>query len=349
MKRVLLALYCVVIIVLSACSAPLSRIQFEYAGVPAQAENEGGVFLQSASSRPAPLRALPSPSPAPAQAPSPTPAPGVDTSFELASEAVYGDEELIEDFSVSPGGEAPEIPALEISTYPHYKERFDARYQSFIASFPQLPVTTALALVNVNADYGYYNAISQITEPGALLVLCNKNFQLPTDFVPQNLRNVAGTARQMTDEAASAFEDMQEALRGELGLGLTVVSAYRDYYYQRSLYNRYAARDGAAVADTYSARAGHSEHQTGLAIDFLHRSPSGSLRGAGFQNTAQFAWLQAHAHEYGYILRYPEGCESVTGYRFEPWHWRYIGAEDATRMFEAGITTFEEYIGTYYR
>lgn len=351
MKRALLVLYCAIIIILPACTVP--SMPLVYADIPARTDEAAGSLR---SPRAVPLTVsesveLPSPAPRPlaqsSPSPAPVPTPNVDDSFEMASEAAYGDEVVIEDFSVSPNGEAPGNPALELVEYPHYIAKNNARYRAFIAAFPHLPVSMSLALVNVNADFGYYNGITQILEPESVLVLCNKNFQLPEDYVPKTLRNVAGTDRKMTDEAASAFERMQQALRDELGLRLVVVSAYRSYHYQKTLYRRYAARDGAAVADTYSARAGHSEHQTGLAIDILHRWPSGSLRRAGFQNTAQYAWLQAHAHKYGYILRYPEGYEPVTGYIFESWHWRYIGVEAATRMFEEGIATFEEYAGTF--
>ena len=339
MKRALFALYCLLIIVLSACSGPLSHIPFEYAdAAPVQAE---AVYLQSAASR---QDSLPRASVKTAEA-----TPDVDTAIEQASESLEGgDDSLITDFSVDPGGGGPFEPISDLLSYPHYIEANEMRYRSFLAKFPDSAAESALALVNVNADYGYYAGITVIEETGSVLVLCNKNFQLPSVFVPETLRNIAGTSYKMTDEAASAFERMKQAVRDELGLPLAVVSGYRDYAYQKALYNRYAKADGPDVADTYSARAGHSEHQTGLAIDFLHKSPSGSMRGAGFQNTAQYAWMQAHAHEYGFILRYPEGHESVTGYRFEPWHWRYIGIEDATRMFEEGFATFEEYIGTYY-
>jgi len=265
---------------------------------------------------------------------------------ELASEAVYDEDVVIEDFSVSPGGELAAPPALGLNEYPHYIGRNHKRYQAFIAAFPHLPVTMALALVNVSADFGHYEGITQIANPHCFLVLSNKNFRLPVDYVPQNLRFVGGTERQMVCEAATAFELMHQALQDELGLQLVVVSAYRSYNRQNELYTAYAARDPRGV-DTYSARPGHSEHQTGLAIDFLHRRPSGSLRRSGFQNTAQFAWLQVHAHKFGFILRYPSGYEPITGYIFESWHWRYIGTEDATRMFEAGMATFEEYTGTF--
>lgn len=261
-----------------------------------------------------------------------------------------GDTLLIQDFSVAQIEAAAEAiePVSEFLEYAHYIEENEERYHAFIAAFPELAVTTSLALVNINADYGYYNNINVTGSPDALLVLCNKNFRLPEWYEPESLRRIRGTSLKMTDEAAAAFEAMKDALREEMRLSLTAVSAYRAYTYQKSLYNRYVARDGVEIVDTYSARAGHSEHQTGQAVDILHRSSSGSLRSANFQNTEQYAWMLENAHHFGFILRYPEGHESVTGYRFEPWHWRYIGSEDATRMHQAGITTFEEYIGTYY-
>jgi D-alanyl-D-alanine carboxypeptidase len=231
-------------------------------------------------------------------------------------------------------------------SFPHYVSDNDARYRSFIAAYPDMPVTRSLALVNIGADYGFYNNISGIENPSDLLALCNKNWQLPEDYVPANLRVIADTRFRMTNEAATAFERMRAKMYDDTGLELVVVSTYRSFKYQTDLHARYANSD--PNADSYSARAGHSEHQTGLAIDMLHTSPSGSLRSANFQKTGQYEWMVANAHKYGFILRYPKGYESVTGYVFEPWHWRYIGVEDATRMVNSGIKTFDEYIGTYY-
>jgi LAS superfamily LD-carboxypeptidase LdcB len=316
-----LALYCAVIAALPGCSS------YTYMSVE---------FIENALSPAKPAAAI------------------SDEEADVTASLTYADESLgdydavpIQGFSVTRLA-APLEPVSEFLGEPHYIEANEARYQAFTSAFPGLAAVTALALVNINADYGYYNKITVTDSPEALLVLCNKNFRLPEDYEPEDLRPIKGTSLKMTDEAAAAFEAMQESLRADLGLPLVAMSAFRSYRYQRALYGRHAANHGAAVADTFSARAGHSEHQAGLAVDFLHRWNSGSLRSAGFQNTAQYAWLQAHAHIYGFILRYPEGYESITGYRFEPWHWRYIGAEDATRMFEGGFVTFEEYIGTYY-
>jgi D-alanyl-D-alanine carboxypeptidase len=120
-------------------------------------------------------------------------------------------------------------------------------------------------------------------------------------------------------------------------LNIWICSGFRSYAYQQNLYNRYVARDGKAEADRYSARPGHSEHQTGLAMDV-------NSVGQSFAYTSEGKWLAAHAHEYGFIIRYPKGKEDITGYMYEPWHIRYVGVEIAKEITEAGIT-FEEYMG----
>ena len=119
-------------------------------------------------------------------------------------------------------------------------------------------------------------------------------------------------------------------------------SAFRSYDYQNTLYNNYVSWYGKEQADTFSARAGYSEHQTGLAIDVNTIDDS-------FAYTPEAVWLAQHAHEYGFIIRYPKGKESITGYQYEPWHIRYLGIETATAVYNSGLT-LEEYLGidSYY-
>ncbi|NLB16390.1 MAG: hypothetical protein GX827_06230 [Clostridiales bacterium] len=159
---------------------------------------------------------------------------------------------------------------------------------------------------------------------GVLIV--NKSYPLPPEYAPGGL----------TKECSEAFAKLQAAASAD-GLNIYSVSGYRSYEYQKGLYQRYAARDGAAAADRYSARPGHSEHQTGLAIDCNSVYQS-------FADTAAGRWLAAHCHEYGFIIRYPKGAESITGYMFEPWHIRYLGVEMASKIHESGLT-LEEYFG----
>ena len=109
--------------------------------------------------------------------------------------------------------------------------------------------------------------------------------------------------------------------------------------YQRGLYNRYLGRDPQEAVDRYSARPGHSEHHLGLAIDI--GAPGGSQR--DFVNTPEYEWVKENCHKYGFIIRYLEETEEITGYEFEPWHLRYVGIDISTDMRNKGINNFEEY------
>ena len=164
-----------------------------------------------------------------------------------------------------------------------------------------------------------------VTYVGGILI-ANKTYQLPSSYNPGGL----------TDECYDAFKKMQNAASGD-GIDLWIVSGFRSYSTQESIYWRYVGNDGMAEADTYSARPGHSEHQTGLAMDLNSLDDS-------FANTPAGRWLEKHGHEYGFIIRYPRGKQDITGYIFEPWHVRYLGVDIATKVYESGLT-LEEYLG----
>ncbi len=166
--------------------------------------------------------------------------------------------------------------------------------------------------------------IDGVTYADGVLIV-NKTYSVPKEY---------GGA--ITLETQDAFDTMQAAAAAD-GIILFICSGYRDYNYQRTLYRNYAARDGYAAADTYSARPGHSEHQTGLALDI--NSTDGSMA-----TSPEGVWLAAHCAEYGFIIRYPEGKQDITGYMYEPWHIRYVGAELAQELTESGLT-MEEYFG----
>jgi len=163
---------------------------------------------------------------------------------------------------------------------------------------------------------------------GTKHILANKWVPLPKKYSP----GADKTAREQLTKMRNAMS--------KAGVGVAVASGYRSYSTQSGLFSRYAAKAGAAEANRYSARAGYSEHQTGLAYDIGKVSES-------FANTKSFAWLQEHAHEYGFIMRYPENSEKITGYIYEPWHYRYVGVELATAVKESGLT-LEEFIGYTY-
>ncbi|WP_430788863.1 D-alanyl-D-alanine carboxypeptidase family protein [Virgibacillus flavescens] len=189
-----------------------------------------------------------------------------------------------------------------------------------------------------------------VTNPTDRLVLVNKNHSLPSDYIPEDLiaPNVPFPftqdlpKRYMRKEAAHALEDLVKASE-KAGVELYAQSGFRSYDRQESIFASNAARDGEEAANKYSARPGESEHQTGLTMDVTSPAINFNLN-TNFGDTEEGKWVKAHAHEYGFIIRYPKGKEDITKYQFEPWHLRYVGKEAATVIHEKGIT-LEEYLG----
>ncbi len=167
------------------------------------------------------------------------------------------------------------------------------------------------------------------------VLIANKTYRLPSSYNPGGL----------TGETQNAFNKLH-ADAANLGYNLTIGSGFRSYNTQANLYNNYVARDGQAAADTYSARAGHSEHQTGLAFDVCeHTSPDTCINN-GFDNTSQAKWISENCYKYGLIVRYPQGKDAITGYMYESWHLRYVGVDLATKLYNNGNwITLEEYFG----
>lgn len=158
------------------------------------------------------------------------------------------------------------------------------------------------------------------------ILVANKTYSLPECYNPGDLLK----------ECEAAFNSMKSAA-AVLGYNLWNASGFRSYELQESLYKRYSDRDGKEAADRYSARPGHSEHQTGLAIDLNEISSS-------FADTKEGKWVEENCHKYGFILRYPKGKEAQTGYMYEPWHIRYVGVDTATAIHNSGLC-LEEYFG----
>ena len=187
--------------------------------------------------------------------------------------------------------------------------------------------------------------VLDFTSGDSLLLLANKSHKLPDGYAPSDLVTTTmpcsnGTA-YMRVEANNALTSMYNDAQND-GVSLMISSAYRSESYQTSLYNGYVSSYGAASADRISSRPGYSDHQTGLACDFVNGLASDFEE--SFESTSSGIWLAQHAHEYGFIMRYPKGKEEITGYSYEPWHFRYIGVDYATKMYEQDPTlTFEEY------
>lgn len=232
------------------------------------------------------------------------------------------------------------VKLLECAAYEHFLSENLFRYLDYIKKNPDISADAAAAFVNTGVDKEFYNDIRQIGDPSDIKALCTKLYSLPEDYIPEDLVYITGTGYQLRREAAAEFANMQRAAMSE-GLYFYIYSAYRSYDTQQYLYETYSLRDGTEGADEYSARPGHSEHQAGLAVDLM------SVNGSEFASTAEFEWMINNAHKYGFILRYPDGYSDITGYTFESWHWRYIGPEDATRMYEENISTYEEYCGRF--
>lgn len=187
-----------------------------------------------------------------------------------------------------------------------------------------------------------------LTDPASPWVVVNKQRQLnPKEYEPSSLRlpdmKVESEEMKLSDAAATALEKLAaDAL--EAGVDLTVASAYRPYAQQVLIYNSVVRGFGQEQADRESARPGHSEHQTGWAVDL--GAANGKCRiEACFADTREGKWLAANAYKYGFIIRYTEDKEAMTGFQYEPWHLRYVGSELSTEMHRTSIQTLEEFFG----
>ncbi len=187
----------------------------------------------------------------------------------------------------------------------------------------------------------FYENVKEIENPEDLTVLVNKNYKLMSNYIPPDLELIsiqyATDDKYMRKEAKEAFERLSEDAR-QMGYQIIATSTYRSYEYQEKLYDYYVKTKGQEYADLCSARPGHSEHQTGLSVDVMGSNQDYDL----FVEAIEFDWMKKNAHKYGFILRYPEGKEKVTGFKYEPWHYRYVGKEVATIIYENNWT-LEEY------
>lgn len=220
---------------------------------------------------------------------------------------------------------------------------------------PQKPVAASSQTVQKPAaktqNDGFDKTKYSLADPTSIWIIVNKQHPLnPVTYAPSDLRypNVAlrvpgATEMQMRDAAATALEQMFAGAE-QAGYKLQISTAYRGYDYQKTLYDGYVASAGQAAADQESARPGYSEHQTGLAVDIRTQSDQCSLE-ACFGTLPEGKWLDANAYKYGFILRYPADKVSVTGYEYEPWHFRYIGTDLSQEMHKQHVETLEEFFG----
>lgn len=174
------------------------------------------------------------------------------------------------------------------------------------------------------------------------ILLVNKDHPLPSDYAPA-YTNGNGQSTSLQGEADAAAQAFLAAANAQ-GNSMYVLSGYRSYDVQASLFASYAAANGEEKANTFSARAGQSEHQTGLAFDVGDAAHAGYNLQTSIDQFPGVQWMMQHCAEYGFILRYPEGKEKITGYQYEPWHFRYVGVKAAKEIMASGLT-LEEYLG----
>lgn len=207
-----------------------------------------------------------------------------------------------------------------------------------------IETTTSSPVSNKNNDETEAPVINEMT------VLVNKQhalpdkLQKPTDLVEPNVQFIFkehNEKRELRKEAADALEALFLGAK-EDGITLLGVSGYRSYETQKNVFDSYVRKDGEEKAMTYSALPGYSEHETGLAIDVTGGNGKCAATDC-FAGTKEAIWLADHAPEYGFIIRYPEGKEDITGYKYEPWHLRYVGKDVALDIDKRDIT-LEEYM-----
>lgn len=187
----------------------------------------------------------------------------------------------------------------------------------------------------------FYKDVNTIYSPTSYDFLVNKNNKLTSDYVPNDLESIdlkfACEGKLLRRDARIAFENMARSAKDD-GFNIIAASTFRTYDYQERLYNNYVKDKGFYYADMCSARAGHSEHQTGLAVDVADTT----LDYDNFESTKEFNWMEKNAYKYGFILRYPKAKFHITGFKYEPWHYRYVGVEASKYIYENDIT-LEEY------
>ena len=205
-----------------------------------------------------------------------------------------------------------------------------------------------VAIVNVHANNEWYDnkVVKETDLSKGNLILVNKFYYLKQDFIPNDIVDVdinySYANNRVTKETNDAFVEMAKKAK-EDNIKLIANSSYRTYERQEEVYKEFYYSKGISYADKYAARAGYSEHQTGLSLDIF---TSGSSTTSNFEESDAFRWLSENAYKYGFILRYPKGKEYLTGYNYESWHYRYVGKDDAYKIYKENLT-FDEYYAYY--
>ena len=187
-----------------------------------------------------------------------------------------------------------------------------------------------------------------VDNPDDYLTLVNKSYKLSKEYIPSDLELIderySDGNKYLRKKAKIAFEKMACDIM-KIGLKIIAVSTYRSYEYQDSLFTSYVLDKGYGYADMCSAKAGCSEHQLGLAVDIANES----LDYDNFDKTKEFDWVCDNCYKYGFILRYPKDKSDITGYKYEPWHYRYIDDIGIAKYIYDNNLTLEEYLSNLKR
>lgn len=219
------------------------------------------------------------------------------------------------------------------------------RYLSYYKKNINLNARDIVEIVNVNRDRDYYTNIKSTDITKGELALLNKYYGLNKEFKPNDLKSInlqyAYDGNKLVSLAQKKFTELAIESK-KLGYNIIARSSFRDYSSQETLYKKEEKINGKEQTDKVIARPGHSEHQLGLSLDIdLYRK-----KYEKFEDTDEYKWLVDNSYKYGFILRYPKEKENVTGYLYEPWHFRYVGEKIAKYIYENNIT-FDEYYAYY--
>ena len=218
-------------------------------------------------------------------------------------------------------------------------------YLNYYIKNNSLSIEEIVSIVNVGANNDHYDYVNETKTDNYNQMIVNKYNFLKEEFEAKEIVDVKNWycygENKANKEAYEHFIEMFNAAK-ESNLKIVISSGYRSYNEQKETYDSYVERYGAKKADTLAARPGYSEHETGLALDIT----TGGATKDTFDTTDEFKWLQENSYKFGFILRYPKGKEKITGFDYEPWHYRYVGLDLAEKIYKEGIT-FDEYYAYY--
>lgn len=224
------------------------------------------------------------------------------------------------------------------------KENFK-KYMEYYEQNSKKSFHDCIAIVNVDADKPWYEVVNTADTSDKYLVLVNKFNSLPENYDAGVIKKFSATYAfgevSAEETCYNAFIEMAKSAK-ESGITLVVTSGYRTHAYQQQLFDDMVSKKGEQYALDYAAKPGTSEHETGLSLDIF--TYGGVME--TFKTTPTYAWLHENAHRFGFIERYEEGKEYLTGYEPESWHYRYVGVDVATKVKEEGIT-YDEYYAFY--